>query len=175
MRPDAGMADATGTQAPCLHECEARKALRRLRPSKFDAAERRGVAGGTPAFQSVDERRRPFASGMAASSQGYRASASAVGLFAGGFAVGTGVLAGVLAGVFAGVAVGFTSGVVGAVPVLAFAAGCFGVGVGLGVVIGTGHRISPLGCTEHPAGMSCMKGLWPGGIFIVLPPGPIYV
>jgi hypothetical protein len=30
---------------PCLHECEARKGSRDLGPAKFDAAEKRGVAG----------------------------------------------------------------------------------------------------------------------------------
>ena len=30
---------------PCLHECEARKGSRDLRPEKFDVAEKRDVAG----------------------------------------------------------------------------------------------------------------------------------
>jgi len=30
---------------PCLHECEARKGSRDLRPAKFDVAEKRDVAG----------------------------------------------------------------------------------------------------------------------------------
>jgi len=86
---------------------------------------------------------------------------------------GTG--AGVFAGVFAGAAVGFTSGFAGA-DVFAFAAGGFGVGDCFGVGVGvTGHNSSPDGVIVQPAGMSCMNGLCPGGIFTVVPPGPIYV
>jgi hypothetical protein len=84
----------------------------------------------------------------------------------GRFAAG---VAGVLAGVGdgrAGTGDGFTS-VGGVVPVFAFA-GVRGVAVGLGVGVGvTGQSNRPLGVIVHPAGRSCMNGLWPGGIFIV--------
>ena len=73
-------------------------------------------------------------------------------MFAGGFEVaGVGVDRG-------RVGVGFTSGVVGAA-VFALAAGGFAVGVGFGVLTGTGQRINPLGWTEQPGGISCMNGL----------------
>lgn len=91
-------------------------------------------------------------------------------LLADGF---SGVFAGV-AGVLAGLAAGFTSGT-GVAAVFELAGGlgvgdCFGGGVGV-----TGQSSRPLGVIVHPAGMSCINGLCPGGIFIVFPPGPIYV
>ena len=94
--------------------------------------------------------------------------ASAVGLFADGF-----VVAGVAVGL-TGVGVGFGDDVVtGGAAVFVFAVGSFGVGVGFGVVTGTGHRTNPLGVTEQPEGKSCMKGLCPGGMLTVAPPGAV--
>ena len=55
----------------------------------------------------------------------------------------------------------------GVAPVLAFAGGVRGVGVGFGVVTGTGQSNKPLGVTVQPAGISCINGLCPGGRFNV--------
>lgn len=64
----------------------------------------------------------------------------------------------------------------GVAAVFEFAAVGFGVGDCLGVGLGvTGHRTNPVGVIVHPAGMSCMNGLCPGGMLTVCPPGPIYV
>lgn len=83
------------------------------------------------------------------------------GLLAGGL-----VVPGVGVGDLAGVAVGLASGT-GVEFVFVFASG-LGVAVGFGVGVGvTGQSNRPLGVIVHPAGISCMNGLWPGGIFIV--------
>ena len=92
----------------------------------------------------------------------------AVGLFAGG-RFGVRVAAGVGEGrTTAGVGVA-----TGAVEVFAFDAGSFGVGVVFGVFTGTGHKTNPLGVTEQPEGKSCIKGLCPGGMLTVAPPGAV--
>ena len=66
----------------------------------------------------------------------------------------------------AGTGDGFTS--VGGVVTVFVLAGCLGVAVGLGVGVGvTGQSNRPLGVMVQPAGISCMNGLCPGGIFIV--------